>query len=242
MQRTSGPTRTPLQISSTLHKNLNGYALAATAAGVALLAIVPPASAEIVYTPANHEIKPNRGGTGYFLDLNHDGVNDFLIVNFYSTTSAILNVWASPERASNEIFSNGAGYAAAVPAGVAIGSNGRFHPAQSLGMANDDFPVGNCQGPWKDASNKYLGLKFEINEEIHFGWARLSVTCFTPAAARVLLTGYAYETVATQSIVTGQMSDTADQSAVASPGASQPSQLGMLALGFGGLSIWRREY
>jgi hypothetical protein len=241
MRRTSRPTRTPFPLSAPVHKNLSAYALGATSAGVAILAIVPPAAAEIVYTPANHEIKPNRGGTGYFLDLNHDGVNDFLIVNFYSTTSAILNVWVSPEQAGNEIFSNGAGYAAAIPAGVAIGSNGKFHPAQSMDMANDDFPVGNCQGSWKEASNKYLGLKFEINGEVHFGWARLSVSCFTPAAARVLLTGYAYETVANQPIVTGQTSGTQDESAIASPVTSHTSQLGLLAIGSRGLSIWRRD-
>jgi hypothetical protein len=242
MQRTSRPARTPFQFSSTLHKNLNAYALGATAAGVAVLAIVPSATAEIIYTPAHHEIQPNRGGTGFFLDLNHDGINDFLIVNFYSATSALLNVWVSPEQVGNEIFSNGAGYAAAIPAGVAIGSNGRFHPAQSLGMANDDFPVGNCQGPWKDARNKYLGLKFEINGEVHFGWARLSVTCFTPAAAHVLLTGYAYETVANQPILTGQTSGTSEESSLASPQASHPAlQLGLLALGSRGLAAWRRD-
>jgi hypothetical protein len=246
MQRSPRSPRIPFQFSSTLHKNLNAYALGATAAGVAAFAIVPPAAAEIVYTPADHEIRPNRGGTGFFLDLNHDGINDFLIVNFYSTTSAILNVWVSPEQVGNEIFSNGAGYAAAIPAGVAIGSNGRFHPAQSLGMANDDFPVGNCQGPWKDARNKYLGLKFEINGEVHFGWARLSVTCFTPAAARVLLTGYAYETVANQPILTGQTSGTAEDLSIPRPAGSQSGsqskvQLGLLALGASGLPAWRRE-
>ncbi|MFZ0322057.1 MAG: hypothetical protein WAL56_23220 [Candidatus Sulfotelmatobacter sp.] len=241
MQRTSRTTRIPFQLSSTLYKNLNAYALGATAAGVALLAIVPAATAEIVYTPADHEIKPNRGGTGFFLDLNHDGINDFLIVNFYSTTSALLNVGVSPEQPGNEIFSNGAGYAAAIPAGIAIGSNGRFHPAQSLNMANDDFPVGNCQGPWKEARNKYLGLKFKINGEIHFGWARLSVTCFTPAAARVLLTGYAYETVANQPIVTGQTSGTAELSTIAPSATSHPAQLGVLAVGSRGLFLWRRD-
>jgi hypothetical protein len=242
MQRTSPPTRTPFQFSSTLHKHLNAYALGATAAGVAVLALAPPATAEIVYTPTNHEIQPNRGGTGFFLDLNHDGINDFLIVNFYSTTSAILNVWASPEQAGNQIFSSRAGYAAAIPAGVAIGSNGRFNPAQSQDMANDDFLVGNCQGPWKDARNKYLGLKFEINGEVHFGWARLSVTCFTPAAARALLTGYAYETVANQPIVTGQTSGTAEESSLTRPASSHSNvQLGLLALGSHGLSAWRRE-
>jgi hypothetical protein len=242
MQRTSRPTRTAFQFSSTFHKNLNAYALGATAAGVGVLAIVPHATAEIVYTSVHHQIQPNRGGNGFFLDLNHDGINDFLIVNFYSTTSAILNVWVSPEQVGNEIFSNGAGYAAAIPAGVTIGSNGRFHPAQSLGMANDDFGIGNCEGPWKEARNKYLGLKFEINGEFHFGWARLSVTCFTPAAARVLLTGYAYETVANQPILTGQVSGTSEQSSLTPPAASQSKfQLGLLAEGYRGLAAWRRE-
>jgi hypothetical protein len=109
-------------------------------------------------------------------------------------------------------------------------------------MANDDFPVGNCQGPWKEAHNKYLGLKFEINGEVHFGWARLSVTCFTPAAARVLLTGYAYETVANQPILTGKISGTAEESALIRPAASHSNvQLGLLALGSAGLVAWRRE-
>jgi hypothetical protein len=241
MQRATRPTRTPFRFSCILHKNLNAYALGATAAGVAALAITPPATAEIVYTPADHDIRPNRGGTGFFLDLNHDGINDFLIVNFYSTTSALLNVWVSPEQIGNEIFSNGAGYAAAIPAGVAIGSNGRFHPAQSLGMANDDFPVGNCQGPWKEAQNKYLGLRFEINGEVHFGWARLSVTCFTRGAAHVLLTGYAYETVANTPILTGQTSGTADNALLARPADSKAPSLCLLALGMPGLTTWRRE-
>jgi hypothetical protein len=242
MQHPSRSPRTNSHLSPSLNNLLNAYALGATAAGVAMLAIVPSATAEIVYTPANHEIQPNRGGNGFFLDLNHDGVNDFLIVNFYSTTSALLNVWVSPEQVGNEIFSNGAGYAAAIPAGVAIGSNGKFHPASSRGMANDDFPVGNCQGPWKDAPNKYLGLKFEINGEVHFGWARLSVTCFTRAAAHVLLTGYAYETVANQPILTGKTSGTAEESSLTRPASSQSNvQLGLLALGSRGLSAWRRE-
>jgi hypothetical protein len=238
MQRTSPPPRIPFQFSSTLHKSLDAYILGATVAG---LAIVPSATAEIVYTPAHHEIQPNRGGTGFFLDLNHDGVNDFLIVNFYSTTSADLAVWVAPEQVGNEISSNGAGYAAAIPAGVSVGSNGKFHPAQSLNMANDDFPVGNCQGPWKKARNRYLGLKFEIDGQIHFGWARLSVDCFTPAAAHVLLTGYAYETEANTPIETGKTSGTEDSHLPLPDDNRADANLGVLALGNWGLNLWRPE-
>lgn len=204
MPRTERPSRTPLRFSPAVRKNLNAYVLGATAAGVGALALPAPATCEVIYTPAHVEIQPSRGGVGFLLDLNHDGIDDFGIVNFYSTTSAILNVWISREQQGNEVFSHGAGYAAAIPAGVTIGSNGKFRAAQSWDMANDDFPLGNCQGPWKDAHNRYLGLKFEIGGEIHYGWARLGVTCFTPRAAKVLLTGYAYETLANTPIITGQ--------------------------------------
>lgn len=242
MKRASRLRRTPCHLPSKIHKNLNAYALSATAAGVAVLAMVPTAAGEVVYTPAHQVIPQNRGGVGFLLDLNHDGINDFTIVNFYSTTSALLNVWISPVHGYDEIFSSVPGYAAALPAGVTVGSNGRFHPAQSQDMANDDFPVGNCQGPWKEAHNKYLGLKFAINLEVHFGWARLSVTCFTPRAAAVLLTGYAYETVAGQCIITGDIGGAEEHSASAlRPDSPSAAHLGLLALGSCGLAAWRRE-
>ena len=47
------PTRVPSQVSESLHKRLNAYALAASAAGLGVLAFAPPAEAKIVYTPAN---------------------------------------------------------------------------------------------------------------------------------------------------------------------------------------------
>lgn len=241
MQQRSQSLRAPFPFSPTLLKNLNAYALTSTAAGVAALAVAP-AAAEVVYTPAHQEIQQNQGGVGFLLDLNHDGINDFTIVNFYSATSALLNVWISPVHGYDEIFSSVPGYAAALPAGVAVGSNGRFHPAQSQDMANDDFPVGNCQGPWKDAHNKYLGLKFAIKGEVHFGWARLSVTCFTPRAAAVLLTGYAYETVAGQSITTGDTGGAEQRASSTIPaGAPSAAHLGVLASGSSGLAAWRRD-
>jgi len=50
---------------------------------------------------------------------------------------------------------------------------------------------------------RYLGLEFLINGEVHFGWARLTVTC---KDLRVLatLSGYAYETVPNTPIIAGQ--------------------------------------
>jgi hypothetical protein len=63
-------------LSRSVHHRLNAYCLAATAAGVGLLALAVPAGARIVYTPANMKIPPGSVP----LDLNHDGVVDFSVV------------------------------------------------------------------------------------------------------------------------------------------------------------------
>lgn len=239
MQHASRSLRTPFQFSSTLHNNLNTYALSATAAGVAVLAIAPSATAEIVYTPADQEILAHEI---FQLDLNNEGVRDFTLVNFFSTTSTVIGLWVSPAQAGDAVFSNRSGYAAALPAGVAIGANGRFDSKTSVGMANDNIPDGKCHGPWAQVHDKYLGLKYEINGEVHFGWARVSVSCAPPQPARMLLTGYAYETVPGKSILTGATSGTAADASLPLPANSltndsqAPLNLGLLALGSRGLA------
>jgi hypothetical protein len=51
MKRSLHPARTPARLSDSLHHRLNVYALAASAAGMGLLALARPAEGKIVYTP-----------------------------------------------------------------------------------------------------------------------------------------------------------------------------------------------
>jgi len=51
MKRSPRTTRTPSNLSQLTHKRLNIYALAASAAGVGMLALAQPADANIVYIP-----------------------------------------------------------------------------------------------------------------------------------------------------------------------------------------------
>src|SRR5580692_12791728 len=67
-----GAKRAVARLGASLDKNLMSYAMAAGAAGVGLLALAQPADAKIVYTPAHKNI-----GAQTFIDLNHDGINDF---------------------------------------------------------------------------------------------------------------------------------------------------------------------
>ena len=219
----SSRPRQKAQINSRLGKSLAAYMVAA-AAGVGMLALAAPAQAKVVYTPDDQQVPPN---VGLSLDLNHDGIADFIFSNFYSSTSSTLALSIGPVNPANEIFSTGSNrlsvFAAALPAGVVIGANDKFKKRRGEGMANGLDLNSTCQGPWIHAHNQYLGLKFIIKGEIHFGWARLNVNCVYPHAINALLTGYAYETIANAPIVAGETKGTEV--------SADPGSLGNLALG-----------
>jgi len=71
--------RTRVNLNDKLNRSLLWYAAAAGAAGASLQA-AKPAEAEVVYTPANTPIQVN---VPLPLDLNNDGVADFVINNTY---------------------------------------------------------------------------------------------------------------------------------------------------------------
>jgi len=103
-------------------------------------------------------------------------------------------------------------------------------------------------GSWINVKNRYLGIKFEINGETHYGWARLSVLVQLPLTVTATLTGYAYETVPNKPIVAGQTKEAEETDgsirepeAVLSAPIAKPAALGLLAAGAPALSIWRRE-
>lgn len=248
--------RSPRQhciLSPPLQQRLNSYALAASAAGVGVLAVAQPAAAKIVYTSAHAVITRDHSVA---LDLNHDGKRDFTFHETLITTTSVdedhsLILSVRPARQGNEIWGK-AQQASALRAGVQVGPKGQFSVSKKT-MAVDYYAdgtggSGTCAGQWNNLKNRYLGLKFTINGSIHFGWARLNVTCTTMYGNHKVtgvLTGYAYETIPDKPIITGKTRgpDDDDQPAPASleTHTSEPTMLGALALGAPGLAIWRRE-
>jgi len=265
LEHPSPPLRTPAPVPSLLHNKLNAYTLTAAAAGVTILAVSPPAEAEIVFTPANGVIAQ---GSKYALDLNHDGVVDFTLFNDFhnSTTPFGCDLDISPAGKGNAFWQGAREHygqitAAALRAGVPVGS-GKPFAFKEANMAYASLVAGNPSyvsgGPWKNVTNRYLGLKFLINGEVHYGWARLTVlTDSHREDVRATLTGYAYETVANQSILTGQISESGPGASLTQPKDSRINDahfndshaenaraavpLALLALGSPGLTAWRRE-
>jgi len=225
-------------LGKVLDKKLAAYVTAATAAGVAMLA-APDAAAEIRYTPVHILV---ASGATYWIDLNHDGMNDF---GLYRHQIVVGNstLLAVPGDVGNEVVQATGGRsdsAAALMVGAAIGPNQKFASRTSyayggffMAFAGLSASQTFFKGPWKDQTNKYLGLKFFVNGELHYGWARMTVTHNLKLTA---LTGFAYETEPNKPIRAGNESGSNDESAGRPlPSGSEifePATLGMLAVGW----------
>ncbi len=245
------------RVSSHLDKNLLAYAVAAGATGVGLLASAPLSEAKIVFTPTHQTVSQ---GSSLKLDLNGDGITDFTISNTYSAAGKIVNTGSQGSagslrvagaNASNQAVSASPrhnGFARALITHYQVGPANKFGSASNPFMEECFIVTGTFleTGSWFNVTNRYLGLKFIIGGQIHYGWARLSVR-ESVCSISAVLTGYAYETVAGMSIVTGKTSGPDGVRAAgdfnllpAEPVPPAPT-LGMLAYGAPGLAIWRRE-
>jgi len=250
MSQSSVPNRAPISLNDKLDQRLLSYAVAAGAAGVSVMALAQPGQAEIVYTPTHQVITANQT---YALDLNHDGITDFIFRNNYFGGADQLNrrggvfptggsytyggIKLDPVK-PNRVLINEREAAPPLKVGHKVGARADWDPVEGLMWgceATDGSPFATF-GSWKDVTARYLGLEFVIDGQIHFGWARLSVTT-TNCTVTATLTGYAYETVAGKPIVTGETSGAVAAELLERPQAT----LGALAIGAPRLAVWRRD-
>ena len=220
-------------LSESLHRQLSLYALAA--AGVSALA--QPSEAEVVYTPIYQKISANEQ---FAIDLNHDGVTDFTIVNRLRRSNMQLKVL--PAFGGYAVLGQYIGWADAMHPGSMVGVN-RPSGRPSFGnniMASVGSYEGYNEGSWFNVSDRYLGLAFKIHGKLHYGWARLTTNWNGQLRIEATLTGFAYETEPDIPIIAGDTGGLGEGGADASPGSEpfsvpQPANpaatLGALALG-----------
>lgn len=252
MNRPPRQSRTDHRIPET-SKRLNLYAMAASAAGVSLLAMTQPMEAEIIFTPS-HLVIGAGGIHRYDLDVDGDGVTDFAIQAAHrcNTDQCFYNLFDRMPPGNGIVArARGGGWspeAEVLKRGTPIGSSRRFF-AKNVSMASFYFGGGgsSANGNWANVSNRFLGLSFKINGETHYGWARLSVKDANLEITAVI-TGYAYETEPNKPINAGDQGRGSDAGNTTGhpQGASvetAPTQkvptLGLLSLGALGLNEWR---
>lgn len=218
-------------LTSSLEHQLSAYTLAARAAAVGLLALAQSAEARIVYTSAHVNLGPS---SNYDLDLNRDGKRDFVFKDTYHTflggARGLLSI--SPAKQTNHIEGYIRGishYASALLSGVPVSSKDLFGSGAEV-MARATFTgfTGTCYGAWVNVQKRYLGLQFSIKGKLHYGWARLNVSCSKKLVTGTL-TGYAYETVPNKPITSGKTH------------GPDGATLGPSAQGESGMAAWRKK-
>jgi len=239
----SSPLRKAAILPESIHRQLNMYALAASAAGVGGLALAQPAEAKIVYTPAHVAIHKNHPLP---IDLNHDGIKDFVLNQMSTHTtsynfSSLALITEEKKLEANKVIGGEKTGASALAAGVEVSGGKSFqYGVVPMAAFRCTYSFKNCKfiGPWagggKGVKNRYLGLKFFIKGSVHYGWARLNVAQNHNGSPKATLTGYAYETVANKSIITGK---------TRGPDAAtvRPATLGRLAAGASANPAGRRS-
>jgi hypothetical protein len=248
-------SRPPTHLAPNLDKGLLGYAVAATAAGVGLLALAQPAEAKVIFTPSDIAI-PYMGSIQF--DINHDGIPDFELawncVGFCTSNGGVArhpsgfniqSLVVGPLQAGgsvNAVMSTyGKWCAKELGKGHTIGYGKHFQPS---GLPLWKFNSGSgirdtyfCQWHGKTNIGGFLGLKFVVSGQTYYGWAHVLLTDFGP-----YLRGYAYEDTPGQSIVTGVTHGPDEANGATAPAlpARQAASLGLLARGAMGLAVWRR--
>jgi hypothetical protein len=187
-----------------LERNLALYTLATAAT----LAGVHQAQAEVVFTPSSAQFT----GSPINIDMDNDGTVDFVLQTGGScgSTAQCYIAWGVTEAPG--VSGNG----------VAIDFPSQFQAAlvrgNHIGRPNDHF-VGRFMaessmytgflGPWDNVTDRYLGVKFMINGEAHYGWIGFARTLGNPGF-KAKFSGWAYETQPNTPIRAGQRTGTSD--------------------------------
>jgi hypothetical protein len=246
MAKTSMRSPRPVsKLPDSLHHRLGGYALAAGAAGVGVLACSVPADAAPVcgnlsvkllyvdtyaFNPAAQTVPPfNIAQT--FENISSLS-NTFWNRGFFTPNSAGANVVLGPNRLPANLAS-----------GASIGPNGQFGKGQSYGLLftygpNNGGKQNHHRGNFNFNTLDFVGFKFSLAGKTHYGWVRMQVTLGigggNTLATFTHLQGYGYESTPDTAILAGSCTASTAQN-------GSPASLGALALGSEGLPLWRRR-
>ena len=168
------------------------------------------AQAQVVYTDVNpdysHDAPENNGFAVYPLDLNNDQTVDFLVAS-KDTVTANAHVrfkLAVPHGAGHAVA--GAtpcayAYALALDINTMVDFTLNWIAASNTMAYNVDSNNPYNEN-WNGVTDKYLGLKFVVGANTHYGWARLDSYAIGDS---VVVKDYAFDATPNTGIMTGNM-------------------------------------
>lgn len=211
-------------MKKTLRDKLKLYSLTAGA-----VAAGTSGQSQVMYTNVDPDTLTSGVNNSYDLDLNNDNVVDFSLSIIESTTSSyftwssgffnytnmqkgiqidpvsgneVLGFWA--QALDSGMVVQNAQYGWSGYGGNAIANEVQYFSSYQFTTYYGSTYSGTNSGTWAGgnfvaAQDKYLGLRVNINGNLHYGWARLDVLSDTS----FVIKDYAIEMTANKFIITG---------------------------------------
>ena len=197
-----------------------------------------PLQAKAVFTPSRAIV---TNGDTLQIDLNNDGVTDFKVwVIGSSRTSAgnrLPHFYGFDAKAagyaSSDVTEGSRKGLVALRHGEKIGSGGYFGRGGLMAwydLISSGVPFSS--GPFAHLRWHFLGVRFPINGQNHYGWIGFR----SVRGNQIKLFGWAYETEPNTPILAGQGILERDAS-----GFAEPTSLALLAYGHVAMADWRRR-
>ena len=138
----------------------------------------------IIYTDIEPDFISHTENSIYGLDLNNDQLVDYILKWNYDPLYEWLEINSNP-GGQNGIISVAPWYSNPIPLNEGseifrtphYSSEGLFYDTWGI------FTIGDCFGgepscfyDWKGQGDRYLGLRLTINQQNHYGWARIQIT------------------------------------------------------------------
>ena len=190
-----------LKTKPVLNKKLAAY----SAVAGAFAGFISNADAQIVYTDVNPDQVFSNDQDSFALDLNNDSITDF-VLRLGTLSAPVLNKVRIEAMGSNSVnATTGGGYVLPVALDlddpVGNGNNWSNNNLMYMGLyfTSNSTPL-VATGNFLNTSNKYLGLRFKISGQTHYGWARVDVSA---DADLFIIKDYAYDTIPGEQILAG---------------------------------------
>ena len=180
---------------------------------ICMLGFQPTAAAEVVYTPVNVTISDSGS---IKIDLNHDGIVDFVLRSHSRTTSCGVRdglIGSTPmlPATGGGVVVSALNFAVLLGSGVPLNATKTFYNGKAIVT---QFYI--CTIGTKDFAG-YLGLEFQLNGHTHYGWAQVDISAYYTYRGhemRTTLIDFAYETVSGRAIKTGQTTESLSQTEI----------------------------
>ncbi len=170
-----------------------------------------PLQSQEVYVDVNPDTVLNMlYGESFYPDLDSDGTIDIGFHQFHSGIDMLNTTMSSSSvilEGTNGVAVDSIGNVLALNQGSLIGpTSAIWHDNVNVTILNIAFKQYviatnylSTSGSWSGVSDKFLGVRFYINGQRHYGWIRMSVTIHTATTIK----DWAYNPIPDSSILAG---------------------------------------